>query len=66
MKNCTFCGEPLSEKGKKKGRTEHFGCRAIRKTMKKSKNVIQLDSTDFNEACRTLDKNPDLINHLFI
>lgn len=66
MKNCTFCGKPLSEKGIKKGRTEHFGCRAIRMTMKKSKNVIQLDSSQFNDACEALDRSPDLMDKLFI
>ena len=66
MKNCTFCGKPLTEKGIKKGRTEHFGCRAVRLTMKKSKNVIQLDSSNFHDACEALDRNPELINNLFI
>ena len=61
MKNCNFCGKPL----RKEGRTEHYGCRALRKTMKKSVNVIEADSTDFNEACKTLDRNPELFNQLF-
>ena len=66
MVKCKICGKPLSEKGIKKGRTEHYGCRMFRITKKKSVNVIQLDSTDFNEACRAIDKNPDLMEKLFI
>lgn len=62
MKNCKICGKPL----KKEGRTEHYGCRMFNRTKKKSKNVIQLESTSFNEACKALDNDPELINQLFI
>ena len=57
MENCTICGKPL----KKEGRTEHYGCRMIKRVSKKCSKVIQLETTEFEQACKTLDKKPELL-----
>lgn len=61
MKNCKFCGKPLSEKGIKKGRTEHIGCRMIKRVSKKLVQGCDMNSQHFEKACKTMDKNPELL-----
>lgn len=55
MENCKLCGKPL----KKEGRTEHYGCRVVKKFFKKS-STIQPESNTFIKAVKTLKEKPEL------
>ncbi len=57
MENCKICGKPL----KKEGRKEHFGCRMIKRVSKKLAQGFDMNSQHFEKACKTLDKNPELL-----
>lgn len=57
MKNCIVCGKLI----KKKDRTEHFGCRMIKRVYKKIPQGFDMNSQHFKKACKTLDQNPDLL-----
>lgn len=61
MENCIICKKPLTEKGIKKGRREHFGCRMIKRVSKKIPQGFDMDSQHFEKACKALDKNPELL-----
>ncbi len=61
MDNCTICDKPLTKKGILKGRTEHFGCRMVKRVAKKIYYGVDEDSQHFEKACKTLDKNPELL-----
>ena len=57
LKNCKVCGQPLI-KIDKENRTEHYGCRCVKRAHKKGGNTCL---TRFFAAVKTIDKNPDLL-----
>lgn len=58
MKNCTICGKPC----KKKGRTEHYGCRCVKDFKKQGDNVAV---TKRKTAFKTMIQFPNVFRKLF-
>ena len=57
MKNCQICGKPI----KKEGRTVHLGCRMIKRVSKKIPQGFDMNSQHFEQACKAMDNNPNLL-----
>jgi len=57
MENCKICGKLL----KKEGRTEHFKCRMVKRVSKKISQGFDMNSQHFEQACKGMDENPELL-----